>query len=265
MTLTLTILGCGSSGGVPRVASGWGACDPSNPRNLRRRCSVLFAQEGPQGVTNVLVDVSPDLRWQLIDADVKHLDGVLMTHAHADHCHGIDDLRPLVIAMRSRIEMHMDVPTSVGVREKFSYIFETPPGSSYPPILVEKRLASGEACQIKGLGGTLEAMPFDLEHGDITALGFRVGGLAYTPDLNDIPEKSLAYLEGLDVWVVDALRYASHPSHFSLRETLAWIERLKPRRAVLTNLHTDLDYATLRTELPSHVTPAYDGMKIQGF
>ena len=177
----------------------------------------------------------------------------------------LDDLRPLVIAMRSRIEMHMDVPTSVGVREKFSYIFETPPGSSYPPILDEKRLASGEACQIKGLGGTLEAMPFDLEHGDITALGFRVGGLAYTPDLNDIPEKSLAYLEGLDVWVVDALRYASHPSHFSLRETLVWIERLKPRRAVLTNLHTDLDYATLRTELPSHVTPAYDGMKIQGF
>lgn len=265
MSLTLTILGCGSSGGVPRVASGWGACDPGNPRNLRRRCSVLLEQEGSAGVTSVLVDVSPDLRWQLIDAGVKRLDGVLMTHAHADHCHGIDDLRPLVIDMRRRIAMHMDASTSVDLREKFAYIFETPAGSSYPPIVDEKRLVADEVCAIEGPGGAIEAIPFDLVHGDITALGFRVGGLAYTPDLNDIPDSSLEHLEGLDVWVVDALRYARHPSHLSLSETLAWIERLKPRRAVLTNLHTDLDYETLRGELPSHVVPAYDGMKIRGF
>ena len=265
MSLALTILGCGSSGGVPRVAQGWGACDPANLRNRRRRCSVLLERASPEGKTLVLIDTSPDLRLQLIEAGVAHLDGVLMTHSHADHTHGIDDLRPLVIAMRKRIEIYMDEATSSVVREKFSYIFVTPEGSAYPPILRERRLTAGAACSVSGPGGAIEAIPFALEHGDIPALGFRIGALAYTPDLNGIPGASLQYLEGLEVWIVDALRYTPHPSHFSLEETLAWIERLRPRRAILTNLHTDLDYETLRRRLPDNVAPAYDGMRVEGF
>jgi phosphoribosyl 1,2-cyclic phosphate phosphodiesterase len=265
VSLALTILGCGSSGGVPRVAQGWGACDPANLRNRRRRCSVLLERASPEGKTLVLIDTSPDLRLQLIEAGVAHLDAVLMTHSHADHTHGIDDLRPLVIAMRKRIEIYMDEATSSVVREKFSYIFVTPEGSAYPPILRERRLTAGAACSVSGPGGAIEAIPFALEHGDIPALGFRIGALAYTPDLNGIPGESLQYLEGLEVWIVDALRYTPHPSHFSLEETLAWIERLRPRRAILTNLHTDLDYETLRRRLPDNVAPAYDGMRVEGF
>jgi phosphoribosyl 1,2-cyclic phosphate phosphodiesterase len=261
----LTILGCGSSGGVPRVAQGWGACDPANPRNSRRRCSVLVERTGEQGKTIVLVDTSPDMRWQLIDADVRRLDAVLMTHAHADHLHGIDDLRAIVIEHRKRIDIYMDEPTSADATHKFNYIFKSPPGSSYPPILTERRLIAGSPCVISGPGGEIAAMPFDLVHGEISALGFRFGGLAYTPDVSAIPDAALAHLHGLDIWVIDALRYTRHPSHFSLDEALAWVERMKPKRAVLTNLHTDLDYETLRRRLPEHIVPAYDGMRIEGF
>ena len=262
MSLSFTILGCGSSGGVPRVAQGWGACDPKEPRNLRRRCSALIERSSAGGKTIVLVDASPDLRWQLIDADVGRLDGVLLTHPHADHTHGIDDLRPLAIASRRRVDIYMDRPTSKDVRGKFGYIFETPEGSSYPPIAREIPLTAGVAVELTGPGGVVRALPFELEHGDIPALGFRVGGLAYTPDLNRVPDTAFAYLEGLDVWVIDALRYAPHPSHLSLDESLALIERMAPKRAILTNLHTDLDYATLARQLPRHVEPAYDGLRV---
>ena len=265
MTLRFTILGCGSSGGVPRVAQGWGACDPEEPKNTRRRCSALVERVGAGGKTIVLVDLSPDLRWQLIDADVARLDAVLLTHPHADHTHGIDDLRPLTIASRRLIDIHMDAPTSREVMSKFGYVFATPEGSSYPPIAREHRLTAGEAVEVTGPGGAISALPFDLEHGDISALGFRFGDLAYTPDLNRVPDASWRYLEGLEVWVIDALRYSHHPSHLSLDEALALIERMAPKRAVLTNLHTDLDYATLARRLPRRVTPAYDGMRIEGF
>ncbi len=265
MSLRFTILGCGSSGGVPRVAQGWGACDPLEPRNLRRRCSALVERVGADGVTTVLVDLSPDLRWQLIDAEVSRLDGVLITHPHADHTHGIDDLRPLAIAARRRIDIYMDAPTSADVRGKFGYVFATPEGSSYPPIAREHRLAPGETVAVNGPGGPIAATPFELEHGDIPALGIRFGDLAYTPDLNRAPESAFPYLEGLEVWVIDALRYSRHPSHLSLAEALALIERFRPKHAVLTNLHTDLDYATLVGQLPPNVVPAFDGMRIEGF
>lgn len=265
MSLALTILGCGSSGGVPRVAQGWGACDSREPRNRRRRCSALVERQGAGGRTLALVDTSPDLRLQLIDAEVARLDAVLLTHPHADHTHGIDDLRPLTIGTRRRVEIHMDEPTAADVRLKFGYIFETPLGSAYPPIAVERRLTPGVGVEIEGPGGRLGATPFELEHGDIPALGFRFGGLAYSPDLSRVPDGAAPYLEGLDVWVIDALRYAPHPSHLSLAEALALIARFRPRRAVLTNLHTDLDYATLRDALPPYVTPAYDGLRIEGF
>jgi phosphoribosyl 1,2-cyclic phosphate phosphodiesterase len=263
MTLSVTILGCGSSGGVPRVGQGWGACDPKNPKNRRRRCSILVERTGADGAkTQVLVDTSPDLREQLLGAGVSRLDGILLTHSHADHTHGIDDVRPLVILARHKIDLYMDAETSEVARGTFGYIFETPPRSQYPALLNERRLYAGSAITLPGPGGPIEALPFQLEHGEIGALGFRFGGIAYSPDLNAIPEESLPHLEGLDLWIVDALRYTPHPSHFSLPETLDWISRLKPRRAILTNLHTDLDFERLRTELPLNVEPAFDGMTI---
>lgn len=262
MTGTITILGCGSSGGVPRVGQGWGACDPAEPRNERQRCSILVERRGAGGTTRLLVDMSPDLRRQLLANGVEALDAIVLTHAHADHVHGIDDVRPLVLGAKKRIAVYMDEATSRDVTQKFSYVFHTPPGSSYPPLLDEHRLVAGESRTFDGAGGMVAVTPFRLEHGEIDALGLRIGDVAYTPDLNRIPPDSERFLEGLDLWIVDALRYKPHPSHFSLAEALAEIARFRPKRAVLTNLHNDLDYATLRAELPPGIEPAYDGMAL---
>jgi phosphoribosyl 1,2-cyclic phosphate phosphodiesterase len=263
MTLRFTILGCGSSMGVPRPALGWGACDPNNARNRRRRTSLLIDRQGPTGRTRVLVDTSPDLREQLLAAEVEWLDGVLMTHEHADHTHGIDDLRPLFVRKRRRIDLHANEPTATALRARFGYCFEKPPGSEYPPILTEHRLVPGRAVSIAGEGGPITALPIQQQHGDIVSLGFRIGGFGYSCDLSGLPAESATALAGLDVWVLDALRYSPHPSHFSVADALDWIGRLKPARAILTNLHADLDYETLRRELPSQVEPAYDGMIVE--
>jgi phosphoribosyl 1,2-cyclic phosphate phosphodiesterase len=262
MKLELTILGCGSSGGVPRPALGWGACNPNNPKNRRRRCSILVERAAPDGKTQVLVDTSPDLREQLLAADVTRLDGVLFTHEHADHTHGVDDLRGLFIRHRRRLDAYLDEPTSRAMHARFGYCFMTPPGSDYPPILTEHRLVPGKAVTIEGDGGPITALPVLQDHGDIPSLGFRFGNVAYSADLVGMPDDSAAALTGLDLWIVDALRHTPHPSHFSLSQTLDWIGRLKPKRAVLTNMHTDLDYDALCETLPPHVVPAYDGMQI---
>jgi phosphoribosyl 1,2-cyclic phosphate phosphodiesterase len=265
MSLRLTILGCGSSAGVPRVGVGWGACDPSNPRNRRRRCSILVERTAPGGATtSVLIDTTPDLRDQLLGADVRRLDAVLYTHEHADHIHGIDDLRPLVILMRRRIPVYADRMTSEVLQMRFGYCFQSPAGSSYPPILDMLLLEHGSTTVVAGPGGPVEALPFRMVHGDIDALGFRFGRIAYAPDVSQMPEESFRYLEGLDVLILDALRYAPHPTHFSVSEALEVIDRVKPKRAILTNLHTDLDYETLSRELPPGVEPAYDGLQIEG-
>lgn len=263
MTLRLTILGCGSSAGVPRVGVGWGACDPSNPKNRRRRCSVLVEKTMGEATTNVLVDTGPDLRDQLLSADVRRLDAVLYTHEHADHIHGIDDLRPLAIAMHKRIPVYADRMTGELLMMRFGYCFKTPAGSGYPPILDMRHLEPGSATVVSGPGGSVEALPFKMIHGDIEALGFRFGNIAYAPDVSVMPQDSLRYLEDLDVLILDALRYTPHPTHFSVAEALKLIEEVRPKRAILTNLHTDLDYETLRRKLPPHVEPAYDGLQIE--
>jgi phosphoribosyl 1,2-cyclic phosphate phosphodiesterase len=263
MKRRITILGCGSSGGVPRPAQGWGECDPANPKNRRRRCSVLLQQEDDKGTTNVLVDTSPDLREQLIDANIMHLDGIVYTHDHADHCHGIDDVRPLVIHNHRRIDAFMDEVTGRGLIERFNYIFRTPQGSDYPPILAERNIEAGAAFEVSGAGGALPIKPFGLVHGNIDALGLRVGGMAYTPDVSAIPDSALDDLTGLDLWIIDALRIKPHPSHFHLEQSLEWIARMKPQRAVLTNLHSDLDYGKLCRDLPPHIRPAFDGMVLE--
>ena len=260
MTLKFTILGCGSSAGVPRPALGWGACDPKNPKNRRRRTSLLVERRAAGGVTRVLVDTPPDMREQLLDAEVDWLDGVLYTHEHADHTHGIDDLRALFIKQRQRVDVYLDENTGKMMHARFGYCFESPPGSEYPPIVRGHGLAAGQPITITGQGGSITALPILQEHGDIPSYGFRFGNLAYSCDLSGLPAESLAAFADLDVWIVDALRYRSHPSHFSLADSLRWIERLKPRRAILTNLHADLDYEVLRAEVPPHVEPAFDGM-----
>jgi phosphoribosyl 1,2-cyclic phosphate phosphodiesterase len=260
MTLNFTILGCGSSAGVPRPALGWGNCDPNNPKNRRRRASLLVERRSAEGVTRVLVDTSPDLREQLIDAGVDWLDGVLYTHEHADHTHGIDDLRSLFIKRRQRVDLYFDEKTATMMRTRFGYCFKSPPGSEYPPIASEHRLTAGMPVTVAGKGGPIIALPFVQDHGDISSLGFRFAQLAYSADLSGIPEASVPALNGLAVWIVDALRYRPHPSHFSVDEALRWIERIKPRQAILTNLHADLDYEVLRGNLPAHVVPAFDGM-----
>lgn len=263
MTLAVTILGCGSSGGVPRVGQGWGACDPNNPRNRRRRCSILVEKAAAAGRTTALVDTSPDLREQLLGGDITRLNGVVFTHEHADHTHGIDDLRPLAIVQRRRIDVYADRRTSEFLHRRFSYCFKTPEGSEYPPILQEHRIEAGKPARISGDGGAIEVLPFELVHGSISALGLRFGGLAYTPDVSAIPDVSLQALEGLDVWIVDALRERPHPSHFTVEQALGWVARLGPKRAILTNLHTDLDYEALRRVLPPNVEPAYDGLRVE--
>src|SRR5947199_6711430 len=206
MMVTLTILGCGSTAGVPRPALGWGACDPGNPKNRRRRCSLLVERATESGTTRVVIDTSPDLREQLIDANVDHVDAVFLTHEHADQTHGIDDLRSVVLHQRRRIPVYLNQSTGKDVLLRFSYCFVSPHGSDYPPILDSHSIEAGETRSIAGKGGSLSPSAFLLQHGNIPALGYRIGNAAYTPDVNNIPPESWPALENLALWVIDGLR-----------------------------------------------------------
>ena len=266
-TLRFTILGCGSSGGVPRLGGddgggNWGRCDPANPKNRRRRCALLAERIGAQGATRLLIDAGPDLREQLLSAKVGLLDAALITHEHADHVHGIDDLRPIVLNRRQRLDIWADPGTAAMLSQRFSYVFEQPEGSTYPPIY-DLRIHD-DTVRIEGAGGSLEAVAHVVDHGPgFEARGFRIGGLAYTPDVSALRGDTAERLAGLDVWIVDALRWTPHPTHAHVDLALEWIEAIAPKRAVLTNLHNDLDYAELAAYLPAAVEPAWDGMRIE--
>jgi len=263
MSVRLTLLGTGSSVGVPRVGQVWGACDPKNPKNRRRRCALLLEQVGSGGRTSVLVDTPADIREQMLDAGVSWLDGVLYTHDHADHTHGIDDLRAIFFLTKRRVPIYADPETRGTLERRFSYCFAQPEGSLYPAILEAHDLCAAVPLRIIGAGGDVEALPVLHQHGDGHSLGFRFGNVAYSPDIGGIPEASLPLLEGLDLWIVDALRPMPHPSHFSVNEALSWIKRLGVKRAILTHMTIELDYEQLRRGLPDNVEPGYDGMVVE--
>ncbi len=262
MSYKLTLLGTGSSGGVPRLGNNWGACDPSNAKNRRRRCAALIERISGRGRTVALIDTPPDIREQMLDAHIGAVDGVVYTHDHADHTHGIDDLRMFAYNMKRRVDVHFDAQTRASLMQRFGYCFKTPAGSNYPPILNAFDIAAPAVVTVNGAGGPIALQPIVQEHGDMTSLGFRLGDVAYSPDVSGLSAESADMLRGLDVWIVDALRYIPHPAHFSVKQALGWIEELKPKRAILTHLHVDLDYAKLAAELPAHVVPAFDGLQI---
>ncbi len=257
--LKVTILGSGSSGGVPRIGGHWGACDPSEPKNNRLRCSLLVER----GDTNVLVDTSPDLRQQLLNVECERLDAVLYTHDHADQAHGVDDLRMVAYNMLQRVDVYMDEPTSKTMNTRFGYCLKQREGSYYPPILSEHPMPKpGSTLTIEGPGGAIDAIPFLQHHGEIDSLGFRFGPIAYSADVVGLPQESFEILEGIECWIVDALRYKPHVSHAHLDLTLEWLARVKPKLGIITNLHIDMDYQTLARELPEGVIAAYDMLQI---
>ena len=265
--LRATILGCGSSGGVPRLGGedgggAWGKCDPTNPKNRRRRCALLVERIGTDGMTRVLVDAGADVREQLLSAKAGTVDAVLVTHEHADHTHGIDDLRPIVLNRRERLDIWADPETGAMLKYRFAYVFEQPEGSPYPPIF-NLRLHDGSV-MVNGAGGPVAALAHVVDHGPtFEARGFRFGGLAYTPDVSALQDDTAEKLADLDVWIVDALRWNPHPTHAHVDQALEWIAAIKPKRAILTNLHNDLDYEELSAYLPDNVEPAWDGMQVE--
>ena len=253
--MRVTILGCGASTGVPAIGPDWGRCDPSDPRNRRRRASVLV-EIGP---VSILIDTSPDLREQLIDARVGRLDAVVMTHAHADHLHGIDDLRALNRLMGQEIPLWADTKTLAEIRRRFGYVFDPPsePGRFYKPCLVAHEISGPFA--IDGIA----IAPFAQDHGFSTTLGFRIGPMAYSTDVVELDDTAFAALAGVELWIVDCFRRAPHPTHSHLDKTLGWIARVGPRRAVLTHMEQSLDYRELCAELPAGVEPGQDGLVIE--
>ena len=263
MSMDVTVLGCGASGGVPRIGGHWGNCDPDNPKNTRRRCSILVQKKTSQGTTRILVDTSPDLRMQLIDADISEIDGVLYTHEHADHTHGIDDLRQVAFNTRKRTDVYMSARVQAHLVPKFSYCFECPPGSFYPPILNPCLIEPYRRFSIDGAGGSIDILPMDQLHGSINSLGFRFGDFTYSTDVHEFPEETARHLQGTKIWIIDALRYKGHKTHFNVEKALEWIDLIKPERAFLTNRHHDLDYEDLKAQLPEHVEPSFDGLRFE--
>ena len=249
--MRVTVLGCGTSGGVPRIGNVWGVCDPSEPRNRRRRSSILVQSAS----TNLIVDTTPDMREQCLDINLQRLDGALYTHDPADHVNGIDDLRGFTLLQGQRIPVYGDADTIHSLQQRFGYIFAN--AANYPSI------AAAHAIKGPFTVGDIDVVPFRQIHGSMESLGFRFGAIAYSTDLNGLPEDSMELLQDLDVWIVDALRPKPHPTHTHLEQTLKWIDRLRPKRAFLTHMTSDMDYRSLCRELPAGVEPAHDGQVIE--
>jgi len=256
--LEVVILGCGSSGGVPRGDGDWGVCDPAEPRNRRTRCSALVRRRGPDGETCVLIDTSPDLREQALAAGISHVDGVVYTHDHADQTHGIDDLRVFAMRARRRIPAWMDAATRAALTTRFAYIFDSVQG--YPAILEAHDMPPhGAFWEIDGRGGPIPVTTFDQGHGPIRSVGVRTGPISYSSDVDALDQAALDAVRGSALWIVDALRFTPHPTHAQLDRTLDWIAAAEVERAVLTNLHLDMDYNVLREIVPANVEVAHDG------
>lgn len=249
------VLGSGGATGVPMIGRGWGKCDPNNPKNRRKRPSLLVQTDS----LNILIDTSPDLRQQLLDADISRLDAVLYTHGHADHLHGIDDLRDVNRCMHDWIDGWADAGTMKAIRERFSYVFEPQHPETkviYKPLL-RPHIIDGPF-DLKGL----PVVPIPLDHGYSTSMGFRFGPLAYTTDVVRLDEAGFKALEGVGTWIVSCTVDFPHETHAELSVILDWVERVKPQRAVLTHLSYHFDYEALKARLPSHIEPGYDGMVI---
>ena len=257
--MRVTILGCGGSNGVPLIGGSWGECDPNEPRNRRRRSSILVEQ----GDTRILVDTSPDLREQLIDAKVDWLSAVVYTHAHADHLHGLDDLRPLNYLMSRAIPIHATPETLTEIGQRFGYALEPMPPGGDPfvrPVLTPVAI-TGSSFRIGGID--VQCFPQDHGPGGET-LGLRFGKIGYSTDVARLSEDAFRILEGIEVWIVDCLRHGPpHPTHAHYELTLSWIARVKPRHAILTHLSHHMDYRKLKEKCPPGVEPAYDGMTLQ--
>ncbi len=255
--MKVTLLGCGTSSGVPTIAGDWGRCDPKNEKNSRRRASILIENRN----SALLIDTSPDLRLQLLDAGIQKLDAVLFTHAHADHLHGIDDLRGINRHMRREIPIYADDHTLGEIRGRFGYALmdegAEPASSFYKPMLAAHRISG--PFQAAGL----DIASFEQDHGFSTTLGFRIGAFGYSTDVVELDDAAFDVLAGIEVWIVDCLRLEPHPTHSHLEKTLRWIERLKPRRSILTHMDQSLDYGILGGMLPSGVEPGYDGMVVE--
>jgi phosphoribosyl 1,2-cyclic phosphate phosphodiesterase len=253
--MKITVLGCGVSTGVPAIGPDWGRCNPADPRNRRRRSSILVECRGKI----LLIDTSPDLREQLIDARVSRIDAVVYTHAHADHLHGLDDLRAVNRLMEKAIPIYADQGTLAEIDSRFGYALKPAPpeGPFYRPTLVPHTIAG----RFSAAG--IPVVPFAQDHGFSTTLGLRIGGFAYSTDVAELDEAAFAALAGTEIWIVDCLRREPHPTHSHLEKTLAWIARVQPRRALLTHMDQSLDYAELAAELPVGVEPGCDGTVIE--
>lgn len=253
--MKLRILGCGTSSGVPRVGNDWGSCDPTNPKNRRRRVAILVSDEADR----ILVDTGPDLREQLLDAEVSDVSAVIWTHDHADHCHGIDDLRQLFHARGAPVSGFARKETLQTLRSRFAYAFEGKGG--YPPVVTANSLA--DELNV----GEMRLRIVDQPHGDITCAGIRFdlhgSSIGYSTDFNILTEDMKKLFSGVDIWVVDALRRNPHPSHGHLSQVLGWIEEVEPKRAILTHMDHSMDYETLRSELPPHIEPGFDGLEVE--
>ncbi len=262
--LTVKILGSGCSTGVPRIDGYWGVCDPANPKNRRSRCSAWLGvcdTAIPENVTSVVIDTAPEFREQMIRADVRAIDAIMWTHDHADQTHGIDDMRAFTFTRGGPIDGYMDEATKETLYRRFGYVFTGLMG--YPPICRDHVIPPhGTPWTIVGAGGAMPIVTFAQDHGPIQSVGYRVGDVAYSSDISAIPEASYHALQGLKLWVVDAMRHKPHPTHSHLAQTLAWVERFKPEHTVLTNLHQEMDYEVLRSQLPPGVEPAYDQMEL---